>query len=203
MKRWTDEEIEILKNNYKNKPKNSLLILLQNRTWPAILEKARKFKLCFGRYGLTSEERFWSYVDKKSNNECWNWVGHCNKFGYGTIQINNQSILTHRFCYELFFDKISENKPCVLHKCDNPSCVNPNHLFLGTHQDNYDDMVKKGRDNKAKGDNHGMHKLTINQVKKIKKLKNKFTHRKIATMFNIDPSVIGDIYNNKLWLHVK
>lgn len=138
-KEWTEEEIKILKDNYATLSREELIYLLPSRTWIAIQIKASKIKLTWPMV----EQRFWKYVDKKSNNECWNWIGACCR-GYGLIRINRKNILSHRFSWGIHFGRIPEGL-CVLHECDNRRCVNPNHLFLGTNQDNVDDKVNKNR----------------------------------------------------------
>lgn len=91
---------------------------------------------------------FWRHVDRLGPvhpvcGQCWTWKGSKFPQGYGQFrQIGD--IYAHRIAYQLFVDDIADSL-CVLHECDNPSCVNPTHLYLGTHQDNTDDMVKKGR----------------------------------------------------------
>ena|SRR6478736_2120937 len=92
-------------------------------------------------------DRFWSYVDKRGPNECWPWVGYTHQqFGYGMISIVTQRpmLLAHRVSLELSGVAIPEGMN-VLHRCDNPPCVNPAHLFPGTQADNMRDMQAKGR----------------------------------------------------------
>lgn len=109
----------------------------------------------------TTEERFWSHVDKTEG--CWNWTGAFSKtnvarrkhfYGAFCFRENKERVwvMAHRYSYELAYGKIVGHVPgdegqelCVLHHCDNPKCVRPDHLFLGTDQDNHDDMVRKGR----------------------------------------------------------
>lgn len=189
--KWTNEEIGILKNNYEALSHEDLLVLLKNRTYVAIKHKASRLKLW--SWG-TIEERFWKYVDKGLSPDCWIWTGAHLKGGYGRIRINEKIILAHRFSYEIHNGKIP-NKMCVCHICDNPKCVNPSHLFLGTQKDNVDDMVNKNRQ---------FSKLTLNQVKEIKKLccEGKLKQREIAKTFNISRGTISDIYSNKSWRHM-
>lgn len=98
------------------------------------------------------EDRFWGKVDRRGLDECWKWLGAKAPHGYGQIGTkSSKHMLAHRFSYELHYGPIPDNDTyhgtCVLHKCDNPSCVNPAHLFLGTQSDNVADMIAKGRDN--------------------------------------------------------
>jgi hypothetical protein len=91
----------------------------------------------------------------QESNGCWNWTKAKNKAGYGFYTVRKagwkrrRTVLAHRYAYEAFIDVVPDNM-CVLHKCDNPSCVNPNHLFLGTQADNMQDRKAKGRMNKGK-----------------------------------------------------
>jgi len=93
----------------------------------------------------TPYERMMERVEIKKNG-CWIYTGFVNEYGYGRIRNNGFKYLTHRLSFEHFFGSIPEGI-LVCHKCDIPSCVNPQHLFLGTHKDNFDDALKKGRRN--------------------------------------------------------
>lgn len=95
-----------------------------------------------GRYSL--KERFEKFVMPEPMSGCWLWTGNTNNSGYGTIAVNRKPSLAHRISFTLYKGKFKKTL-CVCHSCDNPSCVNPDHLFLGTHKDNVHDMYKKGR----------------------------------------------------------
>lgn len=97
--------------------------------------------------------RFWVKVDNsKGEDACWLWTAGVNDAGYGQFQVGKRPHLSHRVSWVLTFGPMPEGA-CVLHKCDNPLCVNPLHLFLGTKRDNNRDRHQKGRD--AKGEKHG------------------------------------------------
>lgn len=113
-------------------------------------------------------ERFYSRVNKTNNpDECWEWTRGKTGDGYGLISLRRKHILTHRMAWELSSGAIP-NGLHVLHSCDNPSCCNPKHLFLGTNTDNIHDRNAKGRANRAKGEKSGSHKLTEYQVLEIR-----------------------------------
>lgn len=87
---------------------------------------------------------FWSKVQKGGPDECWIWTGSKTPSGYGQLRIRQRACVAHRFSYELNIGPVP-NSLFVCHRCDNPGCVNPGHLFLGNQQDNVADMVRKGR----------------------------------------------------------
>lgn len=95
-------------------------------------------------YYPTFEERFWSRVRKGAEDECWEWTGPRIPTQYGTIMVNGRVERAHRASWFLAHGPVPDGM-WVLHSCDNRGCVNPIHLFLGTRQDNVDDMVRKGR----------------------------------------------------------
>jgi hypothetical protein len=91
---------------------------------------------------------FWDFVVLKRHNDCWPWVGTTLPSGYGKFNSRGEWFLAHRRSYELEHGEIPTGL-IVRHSCDNPSCVNPRHLLVGTHKDNTQDMIARGRDNFA------------------------------------------------------
>lgn len=114
------------------------------------------------------DERFWTHVEKSQN--CWNWKSRTSPFGHGMFSLaKNNAVFAHRYSWYLSNGEIPDGMQ-VLHKCDNPRCVNPNHLFLGTQADNVNDMVSKGRAKGGvlKGSDNPKAKLTEGQTEEIK-----------------------------------
>lgn len=133
---------------------------------------------------------------------CMEWIAGKDRGGYGIIKFANKNTRAHRAAYELWIGQIPEGM-CVLHKCDNPSCINPEHLFLGTQQDNMIDMSNKGRSVPAicNGENNGRAKLTEGQVIQIRAITG-LTHREISDMFGIKRGSVTNIRLGKTWKHL-
>jgi len=93
-------------------------------------------------------ERFWSKVDVRGRDECWEWQASGSK-GYGRLMMDGVTWGAHRLAFTLVKGRIPDGM-CVLHSCDNPPCCNPAHLFIGTHADNMRDMAKKGRSSSSR-----------------------------------------------------
>jgi hypothetical protein len=146
------------------------------------------------------EKRFWSKVEIRTRQECWLWRAGKDKDGYGTFWILPQNQRAHRFAYETQFGPVDKNL-FILHKCDNPSCVNPSHLFVGDAKDNIFDMMTKNRQNK--GEQIKSSKLVANQVKEIKVwLSQGYSSGFLAKKFKVHKSTIKDIKAKRTWVHV-
>lgn len=149
---------------------------------------------------------FWDLVDKLSSpNGCWLWTGPCDQRGYGRYYVGlGKGQYAHRLSYEL----VNGMKPGVMdvcHHCDTPLCVNPAHLFLGTHQDNMADMVAKGRStlNRQLGDAHYLAKLDPDKVRHMRYLYSQgLSPFKIARIYGVDPATARSVVLRKSWKHV-
>jgi len=132
-------------------------------------------------------------------NGCWEWVGNKDKNGYGRLSVNCKQKRTHRLAYELYVGKIPEGM-LVCHHCDNPPCVNPKHLFVGTSKDNMHDRDRKGRAADRRGERCSTSKLTWSDVRDIREIgKTSLSHRKIARLFGVRGSTVGHILLGKTW----
>lgn len=130
-------------------------------------------------------------------NDCFNWTGTiCRNYGY--LQIKGKSIRIHKYIYELFFNKIVLNSVC--HTCDNPKCVNPNHLFEGTHKENMGDKVKKERQFKPIGNKNGRVKITQEDVLFIRN--SKLSCKELAIKYSITSDNISSIRTNRIWKNI-
>jgi hypothetical protein len=131
------------------------------------------------------------------NTDCWNWTAYKMKSGYGTINLDGKPKYAHRVSYE-FFKEQDPSGLCVCHHCDNPSCINPEHLFLGTNADNAADRNSKGR--QTKGTSHPACKLTEAQVLEIRA--SAATQKSLASKYGVAQSQISKIKSRKLWPHI-
>lgn len=152
----------------------------------------------------TWQERFWKMVQKTEG--CWIWSGSRHEDGYGLMRSEKGlTTVASRLSYLIHFGNF-DKKLYVLHRCDNPSCVRPDHLFLGTQRDNVHDMWAKGRANvkgAGPGSLHHRHKLNEVQVIEIRKRFSEGESRSsLAEKFNVSTSSICLMVNRKTWRHI-
>lgn len=142
-------------------------------------------------------EKFWKQV-KKNKNGCLEWTG-VNRNGYGRINYKRKTYTCTRLIWEKNKGKIKK-KLVVCHKCDNPSCINIDHLFLGTKKENMQDSILKGRRYKVEGENNKSAKLKISDVIEIRKMmKEGRSAMEISKRFLVNVSTIRSIHNRKTW----
>jgi len=139
----------------------------------------------------------------KSENGCWNW-DKVTRYGYGQFWVNGTNKRVHRVAYESFIGEIPEGM-CVCHTCDNPRCINPNHLWLGTTQENTADREDKGRGHAQTrhGENNPRTEFTNRIVKFIKTLSELgMKQHEIAKIYKVNQSTISRILSLKRWKYV-
>ncbi len=150
-----------------------------------------------------SDIRFRSHVDSsKGPDNCWNWLAFRDKSGYGTTYWRGKrGLKAHRVAYALIHGSIPDGL-FVLHSCDNPSCCNPKHLYLGTHADNMADMVSKNR--QVRGSKNIGSKLQASDVLRIKHLSSTgLKLREIVLMYDVSYEAIRQIVRGITWRHIK
>lgn len=156
--------------------------------------------------------RFYSKINPPNVAGCMEWKAGRNIKGYGMFSVRYNNYASHRIAWFLVNGQIPSGM-IVCHKCDNPSCCNPEHLFLGTFLDNNRDRAVKGRSYipppgerseqmkvaAARGENNGAAKLTQDDITRIRSLKNSLPQSEIALMFKVNQSSISRILGNKRW----
>ena len=162
---------------------------------------------------LTLEDRFWEKVVKRGEDECWFWLGGKNKKGYGQFHpTRTTSTSANRMSWRIHFGEISDEL-FVLHTCDFPECTNPKHLFLGTHQDNMDDMVAKGRSkgfekghivNRVRGEQLPGSVMTELSVIEARQRHNveKIGYKKLAKEYGVSAATMHCVLRRKTWKHI-
>ncbi len=148
---------------------------------------------------MSEYQEFWNKVLKTDT--CWLWQGcvlkRSNKnISYGQIRWQGKQLYAHRLAWELTYGPVPERKE-VCHSCDNPICVRPDHLFLGTHSDNMQDAKEKKRMHCPSGENCNHSKLTVEQVKLIKQ--STLSQGKLAEIYHVSKSAIYFILNGRNW----
>lgn len=160
--------------------------------------------------------RFEAKVDRSGGPDaCWPWTGSRIPQGYGQFGLWPRTVRAHRAAFVIANGPIPDG-PWVLHRCDNPPCCNPAHLFLGSPQDNRSDCMAKGRQaagarsgpsrhpEQYQGENHGMHVLTEDQVKEIRRLRitRRMFYKDLALMFGISKSAAHAAATGRAWSHL-
>lgn len=175
--------------------------------------------------------RFWEKVEVLGEDDCWEWKASKVRGGYGQFWIHGEQVKSHRVAWIITNGQIPLGM-LACHKCDNPGCCNPNHLFMGSHKDNAVDKVKKGRaatgdkngarikpEKLARGDRNGSrlhperlvrgesHASAVFDAQTVRLIRfvygnGGYTHKMLSGIFNVRPSTIHTIVNRKTWKHI-
>jgi hypothetical protein len=163
-------------------------------------------------------DRFWSKVDKRGPDECWEWTAAVSAGGYGSFKVGSRSdgakrnARAHRVAYELTFGPLPDGEgyhgTVVRHTCDNRLCSNPAHLVAGTQRDNVNDALQRGRHrggNSLRGGEHPMAKFTIEDIREIRALydSGEWSLRQLAERFDTNKQYISKIVRREKWSHVE
>jgi predicted XRE-type DNA-binding protein len=165
-----------------------------------------------GKKTKSLEQRFWAKVDKRGPDDCWEWTGsRMKRYAHGQIRIDGKAELVHRVSWILTHGEIPAGL-CVCHRCDNPPCCNPRHLFLGTQKDNWDDCIAKGRavftwlehPEIVSGEKNTNAKLTAAIVREIRRLYSTSTanQHQLARAYGVTRPNIASIVRRKTWRNV-
>lgn len=147
---------------------------------------------------MSVQDALWSKVDRGDDDECWEWQGATYNHGYGQVcREDLETTLAHRAVYSVEVEEPGDEY--VLHHCDNPLCVNPDHLYLGDQGDNMDDMHERGRENYLSGEEHGRAKLTDDDVRQIVKEyeETNVTQQELADDYGVRQGRISEIVNGE------
>lgn len=158
----------------------------------------------------TLEQRFWEKVDVREVDECWEWTANKIPQGYGYISVGNKhkgtrkEIRAHRVSYEIAKGKLKDGQ-VVMHTCDNPSCVNPNHLVAGTQSENLKDMVRKGRNKKVvpHGEMNKTRRLGELAVQTIRIIDGYLPDKYFAELFGVSKSTVCHARSGYNWSWLK
>ena len=149
----------------------------------------------------TVKERFENFVMPEPNTGCWIWAGSCS-MGYGMIGVKGKNVKASRLSYTMYKGEIPDGL-IVCHHCDNTYCVNPDHLFLGTHQDNANDKMRKGRHNASKGENNPSSKLNNEIVLEILTLRGMgLGEVRIGKALGVSRWGVSKVMYGRSWTHI-
>lgn len=153
------------------------------------------------RTRATAQDRFWQAVDQSPgqgpDGGCWEWTKGRTDQGYGRLSLGDGEVRAHRMAYEIAFGAVPPEQ-MVCHRCDNPPCCYPSHLFAGTNTDNMADMASKGRS--LQGERHHKAKLTEADVRAIRADGRMQIH--IADAYGVTQGLIGMIKRGEVWTHL-
>lgn len=233
--KFTPDEDAVIAENYPHSIIEDWMHLLPGRGRTSIYKRAVLLGLQpidrDSKLKSKAIRRFFSGIKKDSTTGCWEWSGTKNNHGYGMMGVCTDAILVHRYSWMHHYGEIPDGL-IVCHKCDNPPCANPEHLFLGTHKDNVHDKILKGRDintrnalkstnalktkntlrakgvlkvkDPSKARSRSDTKLTPEQVKEIKfLLRGGVKQAHVAKQFSVSRTTIMFINQGKTWGHIE
>jgi len=157
-----------------------------------------------GKCSISLLERFWAKVLVQGGDLCWLWQGSCDRDGYGRFTKDGCTITASVMAYEFAYGGVPEGM-WVLHRCDNPPCVRPSHLFFGTARDNSRDMISKGRGRSLQGElNGGGAKMTSQKVitMRAQYATGRFTFVHLGRLYGISEITAARICKRQNWKHV-
>lgn len=196
-RKWSIEEKAIVSANYQRIGAKGCMPLLPLRSRVQIRHMALRLKVA--RVFIVDERRRFESSFRVTPS-CWIWESTMFNTGYGQFHATEKrGWRAHRYSYTIYVGPIPDGL-CVCHRCDNPKCVNPDHLFLGTNQENTADRVAKGRTAKNFGTAQGTAKLKDEQVIAIRSMSGK--QGDIAKIFGVHQSLISYIKSGKIWPHL-
>lgn len=148
------------------------------------------------------QDRFWDKVEKTDG--CWNWTAALTEDGYGRILVDGKARTAHRVSYKMHYG-VDPGEFKVCHECDNPRCVRPDHLFLGSHAVNMQDMAAKGRTGVIRGADNPKSKLTVESVRQIRERysSGSVSQPQLGREFGVSHATIGSIVRRESWAHVE
>lgn len=149
---------------------------------------------------MIAPDRFWARVTQ--GGDCWEWRAERLRGGYGRLRVEGRKMLAHRVAWTLANGPIPDGV-FVCHRCDNPPCCNPSHLFLGTHLDNTRDRDRKGRNVNLLGEQHALAKLTAEKVQEIRALTQRgWTRAAIGRRFGVTDRCVASVISGRTWRHL-
>jgi len=183
----------------------------KQREWYKKRQEKKANNLFIGNRGrpANTPDVLWEKVEIRQPHECWPWKGYKNEEGYGRTWINDNGYYAHRVIFNLVYPNViqlsapksTHDQGFLLHTCDNPSCCNPSHLFVGTHADNMADKVAKGRSPDFSGDRGPRCKLTMDQAIEIReKRKNGISAKQLAKDYELSLSSIKTLLASKSYV---
>lgn len=179
-----------------------------NKKYGTIRGEYRKFLHGHRMRAVSTKEdlikTFWSKVDIRGEDECWEWTRGKDNGGYGAFKMPGIGVRAHRIAFVLAGGNLNQEKNCVCHHCDNPTCCNPNHLFSGSKADNNKDRISKGRTGtNSRGEKHCNSKLKEYEVREILAQKGQKTQKELAAIYGVHQGTIHAIHARKNWKHIK